>query len=40
MMLPGAAITPDEIASSIVYLASAEARMITGSVIAFDGGMG
>ncbi|MEE3126251.1 MAG: SDR family oxidoreductase, partial [Actinomycetota bacterium] len=31
MMLPGAAITPDEIASSIVYLASAEARMITGS---------
>jgi NAD(P)-dependent dehydrogenase (short-subunit alcohol dehydrogenase family) len=40
MMLPGAAITPDEIASSIVYLASAEARMITGSVVAFDGGMG
>lgn len=40
MMLPGRAITPDEIASSIVYLASAEARMITGSVIAFDGGMG
>ena len=28
------------IASSIVYLASAEARMITGSVVAFDGGMG
>jgi NAD(P)-dependent dehydrogenase (short-subunit alcohol dehydrogenase family) len=40
MMLPGAAIAPDEIASSIVYLASAEARMITGSVLAFDGGMG
>lgn len=40
MMLPGRAITPDEIASSIVYLASAEARMITGSVVAFDGGMG
>ena len=40
MMLPGAAITPDEIASSIVYLASAEARMITGSVVACDGGMG
>ena len=40
MMLPGAAIPPDEIASSIVYLASAEARMITGSVVAFDGGMG
>ena len=40
MMLPGRAITPHEIASSIVYLASAEARMITGSVVAFDGGMG
>ena len=40
MMLAGAAITPGEIASSIVYLASAEARMITGSVVAFDGGMG
>lgn len=40
MMLPGRAITPDEIASSIVYLASPEARMITGSVLAFDGGMG
>lgn len=40
MMLPGRAITPHEIASSIVYLASAEARMVTGSVVAFDGGMG
>lgn len=40
MMLPGRAITPEEIASSIVYLASAEARMVTGSVLAFDGGMG
>ena len=40
MMLPGRAITPHEIASSIVYLASPEARMITGSVVAFDGGMG
>ena len=40
MMLPGRAITPDEIASSIVYLASPEARMVTGSVLAFDGGMG
>lgn len=40
MMLPGRAITPDEIASSILYLASPEARMITGSVLAFDGGMG
>ncbi len=40
MMLPGRAITPDEIASSIIYLASPEARMVTGSVLAFDGGMG
>lgn len=40
MMLPGPAIEPDEIASSIVYLASPEARMVTGSVLAFDGGMG
>ena len=39
MMLPGPAITPAEIASSIVYLASSEARMITGSIVAFDGGM-
>jgi NAD(P)-dependent dehydrogenase (short-subunit alcohol dehydrogenase family) len=40
MMLPGPAISPAEIASAIAYLASAEARMITGSVLAFDGGMG
>ena len=39
MMLPGPAITPAEIASAIVYLASPAARMITGSVLAFDGGM-
>ncbi|GAA4118292.1 SDR family oxidoreductase [Nocardioides fonticola] len=39
MMLPGPAISPAEIASSIVYLASPEARMITGTVLAFDGGM-
>lgn len=39
MMLPGPAITPAEIAQSIVYLASPAARMITGSVLAFDGGM-
>ena len=39
MMLPGAAITPAEIGSAIVYLASPEARMITGAVLAFDGGM-
>jgi len=39
MLLPGPAITPAEIGSSIVYLASPEARMITGAVLAFDGGM-
>lgn len=39
MMLPGPAISPAEIASSIVYLASPEARMVTGTVLAFDGGM-
>ncbi len=39
MMLPGRAIAPAEIGSAIVYLASKEARMITGAVLAFDGGM-
>jgi NAD(P)-dependent dehydrogenase (short-subunit alcohol dehydrogenase family) len=39
MMLPGKAITPAEIGSAIVYLASPSARMITGTVLAFDGGM-
>ena len=39
MMMPGRAITPAEIGSAIVYLASREARMITGAVLAFDGGM-
>jgi NAD(P)-dependent dehydrogenase (short-subunit alcohol dehydrogenase family) len=39
MMLPGRSITPAEIGSAVVYLASREARMITGSVLAFDGGM-
>ena len=39
MMLPGAAITPAEIGSAIVYLASPAARMVTGTVFAFDGGM-
>lgn len=39
MMLPGPAITPGEIGSAIVYLASEQARMVTGSVFAFDGGM-
>jgi meso-butanediol dehydrogenase / (S,S)-butanediol dehydrogenase / diacetyl reductase len=39
MMLPGKPITPRELASAIVYLASPEARMVTGTVFAFDGGM-
>jgi meso-butanediol dehydrogenase/(S,S)-butanediol dehydrogenase/diacetyl reductase len=39
MMLPGPAISPAEIGQSIVYLASPAARMITGSILAFDGGM-
>jgi meso-butanediol dehydrogenase/(S,S)-butanediol dehydrogenase/diacetyl reductase len=39
MMLPGKAISPAEIGSAIVYLASPAARMITGTVLAFDGGM-
>ena len=39
MMLPGKAIAPAEIGSAVVYLASPEARMITGAVLAFDGGM-
>ncbi|WP_148611579.1 SDR family NAD(P)-dependent oxidoreductase [Nocardioides rubriscoriae] len=38
-MLPGRTITPAEIGSAVVYLASREARMITGTVLAFDGGM-
>ena len=39
MMLPGRTINPAEIGQSIVYLASPAARMITGSILAFDGGM-
>lgn len=38
-MLPGPPITPAELGASIVYLASPEARMVTGSVFAFDAGM-
>lgn len=38
-MLPGPAITPAELASAIAYLASPDARMITGAVLAFDAGM-
>ena len=39
MMLPGRAITPAEIGASIVFLASPAARMITGAILAHDGGM-
>jgi meso-butanediol dehydrogenase / (S,S)-butanediol dehydrogenase / diacetyl reductase len=39
MMLPGRAIAPAEIGASIVFLASPAARMITGCVLAHDGGM-
>jgi NAD(P)-dependent dehydrogenase (short-subunit alcohol dehydrogenase family) len=39
MMLPGKPIQPRELASAIRYLASPEARMVTGTVFAFDGGM-
>ncbi len=38
-MLPGDSITPAELGSSIVYLASKEARMLSGAVLAFDGAM-
>lgn len=39
MMLPGPAIAPAEIGEAIVYLASPAARMISGAVLAVDGGM-
>jgi meso-butanediol dehydrogenase / (S,S)-butanediol dehydrogenase / diacetyl reductase len=39
MMLPGGAIKPSEIGETIVWLTSPAARMITGAVIAHDGGM-
>lgn len=39
MMLPGGAIKPSEIGETILWLASPAARMITGAVIAHDGGM-
>lgn len=38
MMVPGS-IAPDEIGQTIVWLASPAARMVTGAVIAHDGGM-
>ena len=39
MMLPGGAISPKEIGETILWLASPAARMVTGAVIAHDGGM-
>jgi NAD(P)-dependent dehydrogenase (short-subunit alcohol dehydrogenase family) len=39
MMLPGS-IAPSEIAATVRFLTSPEARYITGAVIAHDGGMG
>ncbi|HSV41771.1 MAG TPA: SDR family oxidoreductase [Nocardioidaceae bacterium] len=38
-LLPGPPSTPAEIAQAIAYLASPAARMITGAVLAIDGGM-
>lgn len=38
-LLPGQAITPREAAEAIAFLASPSARMITGAVLAMDGGM-
>lgn len=39
MLIPGKAIAPSEIAATIGFLASPEARMISGAVIAHDGVM-
>lgn len=38
-LLPGKPTTPGELATAIAYLASPDARMVTGAVLAFDGGM-
>jgi meso-butanediol dehydrogenase / (S,S)-butanediol dehydrogenase / diacetyl reductase len=38
-LLPGRPTTPAELATAVAYLASPEARMVTGAVLAFDGGM-
>ena len=38
-LLPGAPSSPAEVGSAIVYLASPQARTVTGAVLAFDGGM-
>ena len=40
MMMMSGTIAPAEIAAAIRYLASPEARMVTGAVLAVDGGMG
>jgi meso-butanediol dehydrogenase/(S,S)-butanediol dehydrogenase/diacetyl reductase len=40
MMMLSGAIAPSEIAAAIRYLASPEARFVTGAVLAVDGGMG
>jgi NAD(P)-dependent dehydrogenase (short-subunit alcohol dehydrogenase family) len=40
MMMLSGSITPAEIAAAIRYLSSAEARFVTGAVLAVDGGMG
>lgn len=38
-MMPGPSSTPTEIGEAIVYLSSPAARMVTGAVLAIDGGM-
>lgn len=38
-LLPGAAISPREAAEAIAFLASPTSRMITGAILAMDGGM-
>jgi NAD(P)-dependent dehydrogenase (short-subunit alcohol dehydrogenase family) len=40
MMMLSGSITPGEIAAAIRYLASPDARYVTGAVLAVDGGMG
>lgn len=39
MMLPQGSMEPDEVAAAICYLASPEARSVTGTVLAIDGFM-
>jgi 3-oxoacyl-[acyl-carrier protein] reductase len=40
MMMLSGTIAPAEIAAAIRYLASPEARFVTGAVLPVDGGMG